>query len=112
MEFRIKDKIKFGRPNGEMTLGIVEKVNRKTIKVRALEPRGKVPVGGIWRVGPNLCTLLERDGKPAPPTKPPGKTSSTQHKFDPAQVNSALAKLTAHEMASIVAWVRADLPKI
>jgi len=37
---RIGDRVLFGRPNGEQSLGEVIKVNFKTVKVRLLESRG------------------------------------------------------------------------
>ena len=61
------DKVRFGRDNGEKTLGEVVKVNRSTIMVKQLESRGTMkahPVGTVWRVRPSLCTPA--DGTMAP----------------------------------------------
>jgi hypothetical protein len=53
--FKIGDKVLFGRPNGEKTLGVVEKVNAASLKIRTLESRGHAHGAGvIWRVHPNL----------------------------------------------------------
>ena len=38
--FKVGDKVMFGRPNGEQTLGRIEKVNQKTYKIKTLESRG------------------------------------------------------------------------
>lgn len=55
--FKLGEFVKFGRPNGEKTLGKVIKVNRKTITVETMETRGRGR-GGVkgarWRVHPSL----------------------------------------------------------
>lgn len=56
--YRVGDKVYFGRPNGEQTLGEVVKVNRKSLKIKSIEDRGwnrGKPAGTIWRVHPSLC---------------------------------------------------------
>jgi len=61
------DKVRFGRDNGEKTLGEVVKVNRSTVMVKQLESRGTMkahPAGTVWRVRPSLCTPA--DGTMAP----------------------------------------------
>jgi len=61
MSFKIGDKVLFGRKHGQQSLGEVVKVNRKSLKVKLLEPRGVYKahaVGGIWRCAPSLCTLV------------------------------------------------------
>ena len=60
--FKVGDKVRFGRDNGEQSLGEVVKVNRKSLKVKLLEPRGRYKahrVGGVWRCPPSLCTLVD-----------------------------------------------------
>lgn len=54
---KIGDRVYFGRPNGEQTLGEVVKINGKSIKIRQLEERGQLrtrSVGTIWRVAASL----------------------------------------------------------
>tara|TARA_B100001778_G_scaffold77694_1_gene62715 strand:- start:409 stop:963 length:555 start_codon:yes stop_codon:yes gene_type:complete len=61
--FRVGQTVRFGRTNGEQSLGKVVKVNAKSLKVELLEPRGThrtYEVGGIWRVPPELCTAIGR----------------------------------------------------
>ena len=58
-EFKVGDKVYFGRKNGEKTLGEIVKVNRKTYKVRQLESRGMYrdhAVGTRWNVAKSLVT--------------------------------------------------------
>lgn len=65
-DFKKNDIVLFGQPNGEKTRGQVVKINRKKIKVKTLEARGKRrkrPAGVIWNVPPSLCELLERKGE-------------------------------------------------
>lgn len=55
--FKIGDKVLFGRPNGEKTLGQIEKVNAKSYKIVTLEERGtrsQYSTGGRWRVPKSL----------------------------------------------------------
>ncbi len=59
MSFIVGDKVYFGRKNGQQSLGEVVKVNRKSLKIKLLEPRGMYKahkVGGVWRCPPSLCT--------------------------------------------------------
>tara|TARA_R110000751_G_scaffold109345_13_gene206489 strand:+ start:3269 stop:3466 length:198 start_codon:yes stop_codon:yes gene_type:complete len=52
-QYEIGMKVKFGRPNGQKTVGIIEKVNPKRLKVRTLEQRGingRSQAGAIWTV--------------------------------------------------------------
>jgi hypothetical protein len=57
--FKIGDKVLFGRPNGEKTLGVVEKVNAKFLKIRTLESRGDKNAGVVWIV---YLSLVEHAG--------------------------------------------------
>jgi hypothetical protein len=61
----------FGRRNGEKTLARVTRVNRKTITVVTLEPRGldRRPAGAVWRV-PYSLVNPKTEGRPAPRTAP------------------------------------------
>ena len=72
MTFHVGQTVRFGRKQGEQSLGEVIKINTKSVKVKLLEGRGVYkahPAGGIWRVHPSLCSLVT--GNPAlsaPPT--------------------------------------------
>jgi hypothetical protein len=69
MSFIVGDKVHFGRKNGQQSLGEVVKVNRKSLKVKLLEPRGMYKahkVGGIWRCHPSMCTPVGQDTTPTP----------------------------------------------
>ena len=60
-EFRVGDKVTFGRTFGEKTAGTVVKVNSVKLKVRQDESRGTMsmhPVGTVWGVPPSLCTKV------------------------------------------------------
>lgn len=75
--FKIGDKVLFGRPNGEKTLGVVEKVNAASLKIRTLESRGlarEKSAGIIWRVHPNL--VEHADDNQAPVTHQPSAPRS------------------------------------
>jgi len=65
--FSVGDRVYFGRPNGEQTLGEVVKVNLKSLKVKQVEVRGTFrtrAVGTLWKVPPSLCRLESAgDGK-------------------------------------------------
>lgn len=53
MEYKIGMKVRFGRPNGEKTEGIITKINPKSLKVRTLESRGRTGrsiTGTVWKV--------------------------------------------------------------
>lgn len=68
-EFKVGDKVYFGRNFGEKTLGEIIKVNRVKLKIRQLDARGtyrSYPVGTIWVVPCNLCSKTE-SGSPATP---------------------------------------------
>lgn len=74
-DFPIGSRVRFGRGNGEKTLGTVVKHGRSKLKVRQDEARGRnrsYAVGSIWTVPPSLCTLVG-DGSAstaATPAKP------------------------------------------
>lgn len=50
----------FGRGQGEKTIGVVIKINQKSIKVKSLEARGQNkihPAGTVYRVSPEFIEL-------------------------------------------------------
>lgn len=112
------DKVRFGRPGGEQTEGIVEKVNAKSLKIKSLESRGRngrVSAGQMWRVHPSLCTLLERDGKPVSasdrnaarfPNTPLHEGYADGLSSEDKVVSMALAKLSAGEIKALAAYFR------
>lgn len=60
--FKKDQQVRFGRNNGQQTLGVIVKVNRTTVKVRQLEARGvhkNHPIGSVWKVPKSLCTPVE-----------------------------------------------------
>jgi len=66
-DFQVGEQVRFGRGNGEQTLGEIVKVNPKKLKVKQLEGRGTMKshaVGTIWTVPPSLCTKM--NGAKAP----------------------------------------------
>jgi len=70
----VGQKVYFGRPNGQKTLGEVVKVNRAKLKIKQLESRGhyrNYSVGTIWTVPPSLCTSAAANERPAHVTKRP-----------------------------------------
>jgi len=56
---KVGDRVYFGRPNGEQTLGRVIKVNRTRAKIEQLEARGtqRVRATGTWNVPFSLLRL-------------------------------------------------------
>lgn len=52
----VGQQVRFGRRNGEKTLGTVVKVNPRRLKIRQDESRGGHPVGTLWTVTASLCT--------------------------------------------------------
>lgn len=56
---RIGQQVRFGRENGEKTLGKIIKVNFKTAKVETLENRGRTKSGEKWSVGYSLLEPVE-----------------------------------------------------
>ncbi len=76
-DFRIGDKVFFGRSHGEQTLGEIVKVNRVKIKVRQLESRGalkKYPIGTMWNVPPSLLSPAGSENKPVTNTPKPKRS--------------------------------------
>tara|TARA_R110001592_G_scaffold55805_1_gene170539 strand:+ start:81 stop:503 length:423 start_codon:yes stop_codon:yes gene_type:complete len=74
MELKIGMKVSFGRPNGEKTIGIVKKVNQKSVKIEQTEIRGRQKthsIGTVWTVGKSakLITIIP-NGAVFPATRP------------------------------------------
>lgn len=61
--FSVGQRVIFGRPNGERTLGEIVKMNPSKAKVKTLEGRGALPnlVGVVWGVPYSLMTPVETD---------------------------------------------------
>ena len=60
-DFKVGDRVSFGRDNGQRTVGIVTKVNPKNLKIRTTESRGMRESGVEWNVHPKLCALVEKE---------------------------------------------------
>jgi hypothetical protein len=69
MEIKVGDTVRFGRPNGEKTVGTVVKVNKTTLTVKQEGERGIRPEGTMWRVAKELVTLI-KSFEPAKVTSP------------------------------------------
>ena len=66
---RVGQRVYFGRPNGQKTLGVVIKIGRSKVKVRSLECRGyRETSGEVWGVPVTLLTP-ENAGRPAQVTR-------------------------------------------
>lgn len=102
--FKIGDKVSFGRANGEQTLGTVVKVNPSRLKVRQDEERGTLrvrPEGTIWTVPPSLCRLMsagtaQTPVAPAAPVAPQAKRPDAAILADIVGVYSALSPENLH----------------
>lgn len=73
-DYKVGERVLFGRDNGEKTLGEVVKVNRAKLKVKQLEGRGtfrSYPAGTIWTVPPSLCQKTDAAGMPVPEAPKP-----------------------------------------
>lgn len=71
--FKLGMAVRFGRPNGEQTLGQIVKLNPTKAKVMTTENRGsKSPAGAVWTVPYSLMTAVsDSDHTQIPaPTKP------------------------------------------
>lgn len=61
-DFKVGQKVFFGRSFGEKTLGEIVKINPSKLKIKQLEDRGSIknyPVGTIWTVPPSLVSPVE-----------------------------------------------------
>tara|TARA_R100001443_G_scaffold19528_5_gene31256 strand:- start:6661 stop:6903 length:243 start_codon:yes stop_codon:yes gene_type:complete len=64
MDLKIGMKVRFGRANGQKTVGEVIKVNQKSVKVKTHEARGingRSASGEVWRVAkhPSILEIVE-----------------------------------------------------
>lgn len=79
-DYKVGDKVIFGRNQGEQTEGTVVKVNRTKLKVRQDESRGTMrsyPVGTIWTVPPSLCRKVGAGAPVGTPLVTPKPTTTT-----------------------------------
>jgi hypothetical protein len=77
MSFILGQSVIFGRPNGEQTLGVIVKINAKSIKVAQTENRGNHPAGTVWTVAPALVRTANGTASATPEvTKPTAKPAS------------------------------------
>jgi hypothetical protein len=58
-KLRIGMSVTFGTRGGEQTDAIVMKINKKNVKVQAVQARGTAPAGGMWNVAPGLITIRD-----------------------------------------------------
>ena len=68
---KVGQKVYFGRPSGEKTLGVVVKLNPSKAKIRTLEGRGSKSVAGVeWGVPYSMITPAGDDASAAVPASP------------------------------------------
>jgi hypothetical protein len=80
--FKVGQKVHFGRPNGEKTLGEIIKLNPSKARIRTLEDRGSRSVAGvIWTVPYSL--IKPADGAEAT-TAPVGLSIDDQFALEGA----------------------------
>ena len=71
-EWKIGMTVRFGRVNGEKTLGEIVKVNPKRLKVKQIGTRGRQKLhrdGQVWAVPKSLCEVVS-DSTAAPDETP------------------------------------------
>ncbi len=69
--FKLGMMVRFGRPNGEQTLGKIVKLNPTKAKVETVEHRGsKSPAGAVWTVPYSLMTAADGSVEAITTTKP------------------------------------------
>lgn len=59
---RLGMEVIFGRGNGEMTRGVVTKINRAKAKVQTVENRGRSSAGAVWSVPYSLMEPVGGNG--------------------------------------------------
>lgn len=87
---KVGDRVRFGRGQGERTLGKIIKMNQETVKIEQLEERGtqkSYPVGTIWKVPYSMVEPADETEAPA------GFNSGTRR---PSVPNLANEPLEAH----------------
>jgi hypothetical protein len=82
-DFKVGEKVLFGRAFGEKTLGEIVKINRSKLKVKQLDSRGTYrayPAGTVWTVPVSLCTKTDANGTAIPeaPAAPKPKRSEAE----------------------------------
>lgn len=83
-DFKKGQKVYFGRPNGEQTLGKIEKLNPSKAKVKTLEGRGNGRggvAGAVWTVPYSLMRPADTDAKPGEVAPPVPKEPLTYNPF-------------------------------
>lgn len=69
--YKVGDRVFFGRKQGEKTLGVIRKINAQTAKVETLEARGsKYPAGSVWGVPYSLLAPASEAAKPQEKVEP------------------------------------------
>ena len=101
--------IRFGRRNGQQTLGAIVAVGvgrrRNKVKVKTMEPRGVRrlrPAGGVWTVTVSMCTLAGPDAVVVVANEPETVTVAGSGVSDEALLYS---KLRRHHQR--FPWLRA-----
>lgn len=82
--FNVGDIVRFGRPNGELTLGKIIKLNPTKAKVETLESRGTgraAAAGAVWTVPYSLMSL-DNGGPVADPADAPIQYSPFMPHYD------------------------------
>ena len=70
--FQIGEVVRFGRVNGEHTLGKIVKIGRTgKYKIEQMEVRGKHPIGAVWTIPPELVYKTDGTQVSSPPPKAP-----------------------------------------
>lgn len=68
-DIRVGMKVRFGREginDGKMTEGVVVKINKKTVMIKATEERNYgrgnrkrvIPIGEVWKTSPNIIEVV------------------------------------------------------
>ena len=69
-DFKLRQKVYFGRTNGEKTLGEIVKLNPTKAKVKTLEDRGNgrgSVTGSVWNVPYSMLTSADANTAPGTP---------------------------------------------
>jgi hypothetical protein len=73
-DFKVNQKVYFGRPQGEHTLGQIERLNPVKAAIKILEVRGTGrggELGAIWKVPYSMMWPADTNAKPGVPAVPP-----------------------------------------
>jgi len=92
-KFKVGDKVRFGRKNGEKTAGTVLKINAKALKIRQDEARGVHKVGTTWRVQPCLVYPMAETITPQENTELANELRKLINKFGYSTISDTLRKL-------------------